>query len=1062
MKKLSFLSLLILVLFSFNLLAADKAAVFPIGAKKRDSWTVAKKIDKSIIRNMRDIKGVNAVSYRSLYSKDLRKDIARCRADLACQKKYSKKVARKMDFFLFSKIKLTRNNSVVFYGYLFDRKYNKLEQTKIMFDEFATADEMAVRIIGKWNEFFKKHGSLTEKLDDLMGEEDDWGEEDSYDDRSSRKSSSSRSSYSSGPSADELIMEGFSAYSDGDLRKSEQKFKQASSRDVVAKKLYKNVREISKYLARATDSVKARRYNEALPLIARAEKLDDSIKELGVKYGSFQKDTVERLTYLEPSPKDDRIINKIHKKYSGRTAAARKKKVAEHADVKKWLNDRILDREKKLKQFDADEKEQAKLEKQKYAELVKKIKDLKYQWEKSDSELEQKIVALENKLTLYEQKEKGIVKGAADNNEKKRLAEIKLVDKKYKALLKKMADEKDAFYKKQKDELEKEGAKVEKQLNILEEKKKKNLEEIKKIDEKLRIEEEKFSKLENSKLSENEATKMKNEDEDRKFKVQVEKEYQKKFDELNKKLQEYDQKEVEEKKKLGIYDDEIEQYLVKNVEIMTKFQDEVNAEKDKVEAEYKKNKETAKADAEKKFNEELEKLKKEKADIEAKIAEKETPKLKKDLKKIDKKIADHEAGKEEFIAMQTQKLDMEYDAKMMQLDMKIVEKNKELQKDNKAFRQKKLSEKKKGQKTYQNFEKRKALFKKSIDNQIKIAQKERDNKLEKRQKERERLSSKWNQNKEKRRKALDRKLDIDIKKKERLEQDNERIDKKISDTNNKWANRSQDIKVKHQELSEKFEKTWKEKNDKLKDDYKKAKEDVETKYAQMALDKKNAQKEMKVKWEEEIQSLNEEKARRKEERKGILETEKGAWTEKQKQWKVESKQRKKDKAQFAKDMKRMNAEDRKTANEKKKEIERRFEDATKSIYEQELQDIKKRFKDEYRITKKREVIGVAASEEILKLKATALAKNGLRQLEKKDILGARRAFAEALFIDRNNQIAIDGIKSIATTAKSLYWEAYGMKETNKDKAKKIFILITKTLMPSNEMFIKAKAALEDL
>jgi len=103
---------------------------------------------------------------------------------------------------------------------------------------------------------------------------------------------------------------------------------------------------------------------------------------------------------------------------------------------------------------------------------------------------------------------------------------------------------------------------------------------------------------------------------------------------------------------------------------MTKFQDEVNAEKDKVEAEYKKNKETAKADAEKKFNEELEKLKKEKADIEAKIAEKETPKLKKDLKKIDKKIADHEAGKEEFIAMQTQKLDMEYDAKMMQLDIK--------------------------------------------------------------------------------------------------------------------------------------------------------------------------------------------------------------------------------------------------------------------------------------------------------------------------------------------------------------------------------------------------------
>ena len=882
MKKLSFLSLLVLVLLSFNLLAADKAAVFPIGAKKRDSWTVAKKIDKVIIRNMRDIKGVNAISYRSLYSKDLRKRIAKCRADLKCQQKYSKKVAGKVDFFLFSKIKLTSGNSVVFYGYLFDRKYNRLEKTKLMFDEFASTEEMAEKIISQWNRFFKKHGSLNEKLDDLMGE-DEW-EEDSYDDRKSDRSRS-RSSYSSGPSADDLIMDGFSAYAEGDLRKAEKKFKKAASRDVVAKKLYRNVDEISKYIARAKSSVKSRRYSEALPVIARAEKLDKSVKKLGVKYGSFQNDTVERLTYLEPTPKDDRIINKIHKKYSNKTVSARKKKVADLAKIKKWLNDRILDREKKLKQFDLDSKEQKKLEKKKYAELVKRIKDLKYKWEKSDSEIEQKIVALENKLTLYEQKEKGIVKGAADQNEKKRLAELKVVDKKYKGLLKKMNVEKDAYYKKQKDQLDKEGKKVEKQLIALENKKKKNLEEIKKIDEKIQKEEEKFNKAENSKMSDNEAVKMKNEDEDRKFKVQVEKEYQKKFDELNKKLQEYDQKEVEEKKKLGKFDEEIEQYLVKNVEIMTKFQDEVNAEKDKLDAEYKKNKETATAEAEKKFNEELEKLKKEKADIEAKIAEKETKALTKSLKKIEKKIANHEAGKDQFIATHVQKIDMEYDAKQMQLDMKLAKKNDELQKDNKKFRKKKLKEKKKAEKNYKNFQNRKALFKKSIDNKIKIAQQERDNKLEKRKKERERLNSKWDKNKDKRRKQLDRKMSIDIRKKERLVKENERIEQKIADINNKWANKSQDIKVKHQELSEKYEKTWKEKNDKLKAEHKKAKDDVETKYAQMALDKKNAQKEMKVKWEEEIQSLNEEKARRKEERKNILQGEKDKWTEQQSIWK---------------------------------------------------------------------------------------------------------------------------------------------------------------------------------
>lgn len=1057
MKKLSFLSLLILVLLSLNLVAADKAAVFPIGAKKRDSWTVAKKIDKAIDRSMRDINGVNAVSYRSLFSKNLRRSLAKCRADLGCQKNISKKIARKVDFLLFSKIKLTGSNSVVFYGYLFDRKYNKLEQTKLMFDEFASIDEMSRKIISEWNSFFKKHASLSEKLDNIVGEEDRW-EDDEYEDRDSKKDSYS----DRGTSADSLIMDGFSAYAQGDLRKALKTFKKAASRDVVAKKLYKTTDEISKYYARAESSVKSRQYAEALPAIARAEKLDESIRDLGVKYGSFQKDTVERLSYLEPSSKDDRIVNQIHQKYSKKTESSRKNKVTELAAINKWLNDNILSREKKLKQFDAESAEQQKLEKKKYAELVKKIKELKYSWEKSDSLLEQKIVALENKLTLYEQKEKGIVKGAADKNEKKRVDELKQVDVKYKALIKKMTEEKSVFYKKQTTQLDSEGAKVEKSVADLDDKKKKNLEEIKVIDEKLKVEEEKFNKAENSNMSGNEAVKMKNEDEDRKFKVQVEKEYQTKFDELNKKLQEYDRKEVEEKKKIGKFDEEIEQYLVKNVEIMTTFQDNVNKERDKLEAEHKEKKASASTEAEKKFNEELEKLKKEKTDIEAKIAEKETKALTKSLKQIEKKIADHEANKDQFIAMFVEKIDMEYEAKFMPLDMKLAKRNDELQKDNKVFRKKKLLEKKSAEKNYKNFQNRKELFKKSIDNQIKIAQQERDNKLEKRQKDRERLSTTWDGKKSTRRKQLDRKLAIDLKKKERLVKDNENIELKISDINNKWANRNQDIKVKQQELSEKFQTNWKERNEKLKADYKKAKEEVEEKYAQMALDKKNAQKDLKVTWEKDIQSLNEEKERRKEERKGLLKAEKDGWSNSQVQWKSEGKQRALDKTQFIKDMKRMNSQDRKKASDKKKATEKKFENATKSIYAQELEDIKIRFKEDYKITRKREVVGVAVSENISKLKATALAKNGLRRLQDKDILAARRAFAEALFIDRNNQIAIDGMKSIVSTAKAMYWEAYGMKETNKVKAKKIFILITKTLMPSNEIFIKAKTAIEEL
>ena len=54
------------------------------------------------------------------------------------------------------------------------------------------------------------------------------------------------------------------------------------------------------------------------------------------------------------------------------------------------------------------------------------------------------------------------------------------------------------------------------------------------------------------------------------------------------------------------------------------------------------------------------------------------------------------------------------------------------------------------------------------------------------------------------------------------------------------------------------------------------------------------------------------------------------------------------------------------------------------------------------------------------------------------------------------------VKSINISAKSMYWEAYGMRETNKNKAREIFTLLTKTLMPANEYFVKSRIALEDL
>ena len=556
--------------------------------------------------------------------------------------------------------------------------------------------------------------------------------------------------------------------------------------------------------------------------------------------------------------------------------------------------------------------------------------------------------------------------------------------------------------------------------------------------------------------------KMKNEDEDRKYKVEVEKEYQAKFDELNKKLQDYDAQESEEREKLKKYDAATEEYMFKNAEVMQKYQEDIEKERAAAEAECAKKRESASADAEKAFTEELEKLNKEKADIEAKIAEKETPALKKQLAAAEKKVSKHEGGKDAFVAKKMAAVEQECENKSMEIDMKLAKKSDELNKDNTKFQKGKQAEKKKAEGDFKAFQQRKDAFKKNIDAQIASAQKERDRKIEAREKERRRLSESWNAAAAKRQKDLENKQRSDKNTKDRLVKENENVDAQIAIINAKWADKSDDIKIRHQESNEKYDKAWQEKYEKTDAEYKAKKEEIENKYAAKQVADKDAQKQQKEKWEAEVQALNEEKQKRKDERQGILADEQEKWKEKNAKWDEEEQQRKEDKAQFSKDLKKLSADDKKEAQAKKKDANQKYEEAVQEIDTKELEQIKSKFKEDYKVTKSREVVNVKASDSIYSVKAEAFAKSGLIKLNEKDLIGARRSFAEALKIDRENQIALKGMNSIDVTAKSMYWEAYGMRESNKAKAMEIFTLLTKTLMPSNEIFLKAKNALEEL
>ena len=1034
---------------TFAAAAAQSAAIFPVAAKENDRLA-AEEIDMAVEDVLEEIKGAEATAFTDLIGTKAKKELAKC-GDPACQKKFASKANRKSDFYIFSKMKFVKSSGkTIVETYLFDGSGSSLDKQKVDFSKGASAEKIASKLAKTWTKMLSSQKAKPAEEDPEEEEEEPV-----------------KPVKASSKDVDSAIKAALTAYGDGDLKGAEKALDDAATKDVQARELKSNIAEIGKFTQRANAAIKAKNYDEAIPIIAKAEKLDAEILEMGAssKYRIYKKDSVERVIYSDPTERDLQTVNTIHSKFEKQREKLRKEKVKETGESEVWLNTRIREREEKVKKYDEDSKAAKQQRDAEYAELTKKIKDMKYQWEKDDSEIEQKIVELENKLTLFEQREKGVTKGSnalSAQYEKEMAKEMAETDKKYGDMLKKMKEEKEARYKKQEDEIEAGNKKTEAAVLVLEDKKKSNDEKIAELDKKMNAEQEQFDENEKKIMAKNEEIKMKNEDEDRKYKVEVEKEYQAKFDDLNKKLQDYDAQESEEREKLKKYDAATEEYMFKNAEVMQKYQEDIEKERATVEAECAKKREAATADAEKSYTEELEKLNKEKADIEAKIAEKETPALKKQLDAANKKISKHEGGKDAFTAKKMAAVEQECENKSMAIDMKLAQKSDELNKDNTKYQKNQQAEKKKAEANFKAFQQRKEAFRKNIDSQITTAQKERDRKIEAREKERAKQTEVWNAEAAKRQKDLENKQRTDKNTKERLVKENEKNDSQITIINAKWADKKDDIQIRNQESNQKYEKTWQEKYDKTDTEYKEKKEAIENKYAQKQVDDKDAQKRQKEQWEEEVQKLNEEKQRRKEERQAILADEQAKWKEKTAKWDEEEAQRKEEKAQFSKELKKLAADDKKEAAAKKKEADQKYEEGMKEIDEKELEQVKARFKQDYKVAKSREVVNVKASENIYKTKAQAYAQTGLQKLNEKDLIGARHAFAEALRIDRENQIALNGMNSINVTAKSMYWEAYGKRETDKAKAREIFNLLVKTLMPSNEFFLKAKTALEEM
>jgi len=124
--------------------------------------------------------------------------------------------------------------------------------------------------------------------------------------------------------------------------------------------------------------------------------------------------------------------------------------------------------------------------------------------------------------------------------------------------------------------------------------------------------------------------------------------------------------------------------------------------------------------------------------------------------------------------------------------------------------------------------------------------------------------------------------------------------------------------------------------------------------------------------------------------------------------------------------------------------------------------VQKKFKKEYNEEAVREVQITGTTKKIESVVAEAYAKSGLEKLEKNDIALARKDFVEALFVDKNNKTAKEGLKAISAKASAMFWEASGVKDSNKSKAVRILETLLKSLLPTDEIYLKSMLLLEEL
>ena len=649
-KVANVLATVIFVLLSFQLFAEDSVSVVPTLTKNASDKKLAKEIDDNLSLLLSSIKNADVKVVKSAKTE-------RCKDDLKCIAQAVVK-SESSDFVVVSKLTKTSSNVKIVIS-MFDAN-GKKKGSKTVTSSESDSEDIASDM---FNELQKLIASAAPEEDEKP-----------------KKSSSAANRTASYSEVKEEIKKGFAAYDKGDLDEAAEIFDRAANelnckcqQNEIAKQLLDNVKKIQKGLPKATDTLDDGDYKSAMRVLETLRKTDSELREQGYKAMVFKKDKNNRKRYAEPNPQDAQTVEQIHKNFKSKIEEVRKWREKQLSDIDDWVNNNIKAREKAINDLKNKEKELTKQQKDAETALKNKIRDMKYQWEKDDTSLEQEIVNLESQITQIEQREKGVIKVSNKKRDEAKENEFKAHDKAYSDWKKKHQQEKDAYYEKQKKLETTEGEKVTKKVAELEKKKQALEAKNRDIDAKIQKMADEFEANERKIMADNEAVRMRNEDEDRKYNVQVEKEYQKKFDSLNQNLAKYDDQESAKERELQKYQQEIEEFMMKSATTLGTIQENTEKERAKAEADYAKEKEAAQTKLEKDYEDTLNKLAAQKTKLEEDIAkhtdDTETMKAKKEEAMVaenEKTIVAAEqkiAANEDAIA----KTDQEYEEKIAKI-----------------------------------------------------------------------------------------------------------------------------------------------------------------------------------------------------------------------------------------------------------------------------------------------------------------------------------------------------------------------------------------------------------